>query len=131
QVLRFQLPLFHQDLSQRFGLLQHPGVHGRDEAVAADEIHLQGQDTEEEIPIGSYWGVSRDVFGKIYGGPENRLRLVHGAFLPTSIKPGKEAPRIIRPTVSEGKRNLKLTLGQEKVVPELKVSLRPRGGVRV
>jgi hypothetical protein len=32
--------LFEQHLAQRLGLLEHPGVHGSDEGVAADEVHL-------------------------------------------------------------------------------------------
>ena len=32
--------LFAQDLAERFGLVEDPGVHGGDEGVAADEVHL-------------------------------------------------------------------------------------------
>jgi hypothetical protein len=28
-------------------------VHGSDQGIAADEVHLQGQDTEQEVAIGS------------------------------------------------------------------------------
>jgi len=34
------LALLKQDQPERFGLVQHPGVHGGDEGVAADEVHL-------------------------------------------------------------------------------------------
>ncbi len=35
-----QRVLGQQNLSERGGLLQHPGVHGRNEGTAADEVHL-------------------------------------------------------------------------------------------
>ena len=43
--------MLDQDLAERLGLVQHPGVHGRDEGVAADEVHLQSQDAEEEVAV--------------------------------------------------------------------------------
>jgi hypothetical protein len=33
-------------------LVQYPGVHGLDERVAACEIHLQGEDAEQQIAVG-------------------------------------------------------------------------------
>jgi hypothetical protein len=36
-------------LPQRLGFLQHPGVHGLDEGITADEVHLQGQDAEQQV----------------------------------------------------------------------------------
>ena len=35
------------------GLIQNPGVHGLDQRIPADEIHLHGQDAEQEVAIGS------------------------------------------------------------------------------
>jgi hypothetical protein len=43
--------LFEQNLPQRFGLVQHPGVHGRNQSIATDEVHLQGQNAEEQITV--------------------------------------------------------------------------------
>jgi hypothetical protein len=40
-----------QDLSQGFALVEHPGVHGADEGIAADEVHLQGQDAQQQVAI--------------------------------------------------------------------------------
>jgi hypothetical protein len=39
------LPLA-QDLRERLGLVQQPGVHGPDQLVLADEVQLQRQDAE-------------------------------------------------------------------------------------
>jgi hypothetical protein len=49
---RRQLSLVQQNLSQGLALRQHPDVHRRDEVIAADEVHLQRQDTEQQMPIG-------------------------------------------------------------------------------
>src|SRR5262249_2690935 len=43
--------LVEQDLPQRFGLVQDPGVHGGDQGVAADEVHLQRQDAEQKVAV--------------------------------------------------------------------------------
>lgn len=43
--------LLDQELAQGFGLVQDPGVHGGDQGVAADEVHLQGQDAEKQVAI--------------------------------------------------------------------------------
>src|SRR5262249_9445535 len=32
--------------------VEDPGVHGRDESVTVDEVHLQRQDAEEEVAVG-------------------------------------------------------------------------------
>src|SRR5260370_42161863 len=40
-----------QELSQRPGLVPHPGVQGGDELVAADEVHLKGQDAEQQVAV--------------------------------------------------------------------------------
>src|SRR6266446_1233666 len=45
-----------EDLSQRFGLVQDPGVHGLDQGVAADEVHLQREDAEQQVTVGSPCG---------------------------------------------------------------------------
>ena len=55
--------LGNEYLAQRFGLLQHPGVHGRDQGVAADEVHLQGENAEEQIAI--VFGRSRFSRGRV------------------------------------------------------------------
>jgi hypothetical protein len=46
-----ELALFAQDLPQGPRLVQHPGVHGRDQGVPADEVHLQGQDAEQQVAV--------------------------------------------------------------------------------
>jgi hypothetical protein len=40
--VRAQRPLLQEDLPQGLVLLQYPGVHGLDEGIARDEVHLQG-----------------------------------------------------------------------------------------
>jgi hypothetical protein len=50
-VLRLQRPLLGEDVAERPGLVQHPGVHGGDQGVLADEVHLQGQDAEQQVPV--------------------------------------------------------------------------------
>jgi hypothetical protein len=47
-----QLRLLYQDLSQRLALVEHPGVHGRDQGIAADEIQLQRQNGKQQIAVG-------------------------------------------------------------------------------
>ena len=49
---RVRAPWSTQDLAQRPGLVQHPGVHGGDQGVAGDEVHLQRQDAEEQVAVG-------------------------------------------------------------------------------
>src|SRR5438128_6196734 len=46
------LPLLEQDLPERLTLVEHPSVHGGYERVAADEVHLQGEDPEQQVAIG-------------------------------------------------------------------------------
>jgi hypothetical protein len=43
--------LFDEDSAQRPCLVQHPGMHACDQGIAADEIHLQSQDAEEQITV--------------------------------------------------------------------------------
>ena len=44
-------PLVQQDPAQRPGLLQDPGVHGGDQRIARDEVHLQGQDADQQVAV--------------------------------------------------------------------------------
>jgi hypothetical protein len=44
--------LFNEYVAERLGLILYPGVHGGDEGVAAEEVHLQGQNAEEQIAVG-------------------------------------------------------------------------------
>jgi len=44
--------LLHQDVPERLAFFEHPGVHAGHELIAADEIHLQGQDGEQQIAVG-------------------------------------------------------------------------------
>jgi hypothetical protein len=41
-----QSVLLLKELSDGFRLVKHPGMHGSDERIPRDEIHLQGEDTE-------------------------------------------------------------------------------------
>ncbi len=52
-VLLAQGPLLDEDLSQGPGLVQDPGVHGGDQRVARDEVHLERDDPEQQVAIGS------------------------------------------------------------------------------
>jgi hypothetical protein len=42
-----------QKFAQRLGLGEHPCLHGADEAVPGDEVHLKGEDAEEKVSVGS------------------------------------------------------------------------------
>ena len=44
--------LLDQDLFQRLVLGEHPGAHRRQEGVAGHEVHLQGQDAEQQVAVG-------------------------------------------------------------------------------
>jgi hypothetical protein len=46
-----ECPLLDGDLAQGLDLVEHPGIHGGDEGVAADEVRLQGQDAEVQVPV--------------------------------------------------------------------------------
>ena len=48
-----QAALFDENLADRLVLGMDPGVHCGDEMLAADEIHLQRQDAEEQVAVGS------------------------------------------------------------------------------
>jgi hypothetical protein len=41
-----------EDVAERLGLVEYPSVHGRDQGVAADEVHLQRQDAEQQVTVG-------------------------------------------------------------------------------
>jgi hypothetical protein len=45
-LLRTQHLLLDEDLPKGPGLVEHPGIHGGDELVAAEEVHLEGEDAE-------------------------------------------------------------------------------------
>jgi hypothetical protein len=44
--------LLHEDLSQRLGLVEHPSIHRLDESITADEVHLQSQNSEQQVAVG-------------------------------------------------------------------------------
>jgi hypothetical protein len=44
--------LGEQDFSEWLLFVEHPSVHGGDERVAVDEVHLQGENAEQQIAIG-------------------------------------------------------------------------------
>jgi hypothetical protein len=48
--------LFDQQLLERLLLIERPSVQRRDELVAVDEIHLQRQDSGQQIAIGGGTG---------------------------------------------------------------------------
>jgi hypothetical protein len=55
--------LVPEDVAEGPGLVQHPGAHGGDELVARDEVHLHGQDAEQEIEVGRWTGRRRGRHG--------------------------------------------------------------------
>lgn len=84
-VARFKNALFDQDLSQWFELVEHPGIHARDELVAGDEVHLQREDAEEQVAVGVRRGHGVAPLG------ETRSRLRPGLCIiagPHTEKPG-------------------------------------------
>jgi hypothetical protein len=50
-LVRAQGTLLLQEFSQWRLLSQYPGVHDSNELVAGDEVHLQGQDAEEQVAV--------------------------------------------------------------------------------
>jgi hypothetical protein len=44
--------LLHEDLAQGFALLEHPGLRCFEESVPADEIHLRGEDSKQQVAVG-------------------------------------------------------------------------------
>jgi hypothetical protein len=53
-VLRPQEAAPLQVLGQRLVLGQHPRLHARDELLAGNEIHLQGQNAKQQIAIAGH-----------------------------------------------------------------------------
>ena len=49
--IRLQGPALLEEVGQRPVLFEKPGVHRGDQAVAGDEVHLEGQDAEEQVAI--------------------------------------------------------------------------------
>jgi hypothetical protein len=45
-------PLIDEDLAQSLILIKHPGIHCCNQGVAANEVHLQCQDTEQQVAVG-------------------------------------------------------------------------------
>ena len=41
-----------EDLAQRRLLAEHPGVHGVEQLLARDEVHLQGEQAEHQVAVG-------------------------------------------------------------------------------
>ena len=52
-------PALPQDPAQGPVLVQDPGVHGADQGIARDEIHLQRQDAEQQVEVGVRLGHHR------------------------------------------------------------------------
>src|SRR5438045_558461 len=46
------MALRQQNLPQRPLLIEHPSVHRAHEAIATDEVHLHGENAEQQITIG-------------------------------------------------------------------------------
>ena len=44
--------LLDEDLAECPVLGEDPGVHGRHQDIPVDEVHLQGQDAEQKVPVG-------------------------------------------------------------------------------
>jgi hypothetical protein len=52
QPLGRQLAWLRQDLARPLLVGHDPGVHGLDQILLADEIHLDGKDAEQQIAVG-------------------------------------------------------------------------------
>jgi hypothetical protein len=50
-VLGPQCVLLQENLAQGLGLVEHPRMHRCNQGVSTDEVHLQGQDTEEQVAV--------------------------------------------------------------------------------
>src|SRR5262249_52864323 len=50
-VVQAEGALLYKDQPEWLGLVEHPGVHGRDQGVAADKVHLQGENAKQQIPV--------------------------------------------------------------------------------
>ena len=54
-------------------LLQDPRIHRGDQVVAAEEIHLQGQDAEQQVAVGTPWAITASrAVGRSSGPAEVR-----------------------------------------------------------
>src|SRR5262245_55463265 len=40
-----------EDLAEGLGLVEDPGAHGGNEGVAADKVHLEGEDAKEQVAV--------------------------------------------------------------------------------
>ena len=49
--------LFDQNGPQRLAFVAHPGMHGRHQLVAGDEIHLHGENAKKQVHIGGKEGI--------------------------------------------------------------------------
>src|SRR5262249_48791875 len=54
-----EVTVFVEDVAERPVLVEHPDVHGGDERVAADEVHLHREDAEEQVAVGGHGGARR------------------------------------------------------------------------
>ena len=48
-----QSALYDKESTQRLPLVKDPSVHGGDQGIAGNEVHLQRQDAKQEVAIGS------------------------------------------------------------------------------
>ena len=51
---RREVAFIDQQGFERPRLVQHPGIHRRDQLIAVDEIKLQGEDSQQQISIGNH-----------------------------------------------------------------------------
>ena len=58
------VPTVDQDLSQGARLFQGPGMHGRNQLIAVDKVHLQCEDAEQQVLVGG-----NGVMGMFLGMP--------------------------------------------------------------
>ena len=77
-MVRGQDALVVEDLGQRLGLVEHPGVHGGDEGIAADKVHLEGEDAEEEVAVCGRTG--RSLIGQGRRPPGGQVMVVNDAW---------------------------------------------------
>jgi hypothetical protein len=47
-----------ENLTERLGFIKHPGMHGPDQGVTVDEVHLHGQDAVQQVAVGGGSGMS-------------------------------------------------------------------------
>ena len=51
---RRQVAVVAQEVAERLGLVEQPGVHAGDQGVAGDEVELHGQDAEQQVAVGGH-----------------------------------------------------------------------------